>query len=374
MKIAYISAVEILGPATCGGVQCAKRNLNLLGRAFGKENVFVYAITKNKEYLNKSTGNTKVFFSPRKKISVLWNVLSNRLQFSKDVENAVIEQVNQLDPDSIFLESSRMGYLQERVSAKIKQVLFLQNIEKDYIRNRIKVHPTNIVLKRAFEVSESLAVKNADLIITLNNRDATQLNKYYNCSPDMILPITMDDAFRYENVSKNNGKSELPQLLFVGALFPPNQRGVSWFINKVMPNVKAELTVVGKDFEKLSSNLTRSNVNIVGTVDDLSRFYCHADAVVSPILFGDGMKVKTAEALMYGKPMFATDEALEGYSVEGIESIYRCNTPGQFITAINKYAQKEQYESYDEKIRALFLERYHTPFYIPMIRDLLRAY
>ena len=41
-------------------------------------------------------------------------------------------------------------------------------------------------------------------------------------------------------------------------------------------------------------------------VDCLETWYEKADVVISPIFLGSGMKTKTAEALMYGKPILGT--------------------------------------------------------------------
>ena len=372
MKIAYITQEEILGPSNTGGILCCKRNLSLLKQAFGDDNIHICAITKNKEYLEKADGKTTVFYSARKKVNILRNVMHGRLQFGKDVEKAVLRHVIDLDCSMAFFDSSRLGTLQEQLPKEIKQILFMLNIEKDYIRNLIRVHPTRIVLKRAFEKNEFLAVKYADKVISLNNRDAGQLKKYYDRSTDCIIPITMEDNFTPSNEDKENTTSTKLQLLFIGSLFAPNEHGVTWFVNEVMPYVNADFLVAGRDFEKLAHKLTRSNVNVIGTVDDLCVYYHNSDAIVSPILFGDGMKVKTAEALMYGKPMFATNEALEGYCVEDQENIFRCNNKEQFITAINEYALKKERTGFDSKLRNLFLEKYHTPSYIPVLKDLLQ--
>jgi len=371
IKIAYITSVEILDLTNTGGIQCCKRNLNLLQQAFGEDNVFICAITKNKKLLTKKTGNTEVFYSNRNKISILKNILTNRLQFGRDVEQSVLEHVNSLDCDIVFIEFSRMGFLQKSLSGKVKQVLFLHNIEKNYIKNQIRVHPSRAVLKKAFNINESMAVKYADKIICLNNRDAEQLEEIYNRKADLIIPITFDDSYISPAEESRQNPNPCLQLLFVGSLFPPNEHGITWFVNEVMPYVDAEFTVVGRDFEKLRDKLSRSNVNVVGSVDDLSVYYNNADAIVSPILIGDGMKVKTAEALMYGKPMFATDEALEGYTVEGQKNIYRCNTSEEFILEINKHAKESQRTGFDKNLRDLFLEKYHTPGYISVLKELL---
>ncbi len=160
-------------------------------------------------------------------------------------------------------------------------------------------------------------------------------------------------------------------LLFVGSLFPPNQQGVTWFVDNVMPYVNASFTIVGKGFEKLKGVLDRKNVQVVGRVEHTDMYYYLADAVVGPILSGAGMKVKTAEALMYGKTLFATDEALEGYDVQDTQSVYRCNDTRQFIQAINSYAEKNHREKYDKQLRGLFIEKYNTERYIQPVKELI---
>jgi len=373
MKIAYITAAEILGPQNTGGIQCCNRNLNLLKQAFGEENIYVCAITKHKEYLSKTSDNTKVFYSDRKKISILKNVLRGRLQFGKDVENAVLQHIEDMGCDVVFIEFSRMGFFQKRLPDKIKQVLFVHNIEIDYAQHLISEHPSYIVLKLAFKINEALALRHADIVMSLNHRDSEKLVQYYDRAPDVIIPITMDDSFVQSETDKQINTMSKLQLLFVGSLFPPNESGVTWFADEVMPYVNAEFTVVGRDFEQLRNRLENchNNVRVIGTVGDLSQYYHDADVIVSPILMGAGMKVKTAEALMYGKPIFATDEALEGYEVEGQDNIYRCNTAQAFIEAINTYAVNPPFTSFDESIRNLFLEKYHTPRYIQVLKKLL---
>ena len=83
------------------------------------------------------------------------------------------------------------------------------------------------------------------------------------------------------------------------------------------------------------------------------------------------MKVKTAEALMFGKPIIGTDEALEGYDVERQRSVFRCNSSQDFINAINNYAKSIPLVSFDDDLHRLFLEKYHTPNYVPVLRELL---
>ena len=71
--------------------------------------------------------------------------------------------------------------------------------------------------------------------------------------------------------------------------------------------------IVGRGFDAHSAELTRSNVVIVGAVDDLAPWYAGASLVLAPVFSGGGMKVKIAEALMHGKRVLASRSAAIGY-------------------------------------------------------------
>ena len=47
-------------------------------------------------------------------------------------------------------------------------------------------------------------------------------------------------------------------------------------------------------------------LQVLGYVEDLNKLYASVRFMVMPILSGSGMKVKTAEALKYGKFIFAS--------------------------------------------------------------------
>jgi hypothetical protein len=84
--------------------------------------------------------------------------------------------------------------------------------------------------------------------------------------------------------------------------------------------------------------------------------------MVMPIRFGAGMKVKTAEAMMYGNCIFASNEALEGYAVENTNGIYRCNSAEDYISALSKFFSNGNTinNEFYEEVRGLFLEKYET--------------
>ena len=101
-------------------------------------------------------------------------------------------------------------------------------------------------------------------------------------------------------------------------------------------------------------------MNVIGSVDSTDEYYYSHAAVIMPIRYGAGMKVKTAEAMMFGRYIFASDEALEGYEVEGIDGIKRCNTAEEYIKEINYFFNSPLIPKYSTETRQLFLSKYET--------------
>jgi hypothetical protein len=89
----------------------------------------------------------------------------------------------------------------------------------------------------------------------------------------------------------------------------------------------------------------------------LDEYYYTYSNIVMPIQYGAGMKVKTAEAMMFGMTIFATNEALEGYEVDDYKGIYRCNTAMEFIMAIRKMNESFWQQN---TIRECFLQQYES--------------
>ena len=181
------------------------------------------------------------------------------------------------------------------------------------------------------------------------------------------MPATFTD--RCKGMELNPIKKEMPsgkdelQLLFVGSYFAHNYTGLKWFIKEVLPFIKCTLTIVGKNMEKMQKELKKifnEKIIIKGTVENLEEYYIASDAVVMPIFMGGGIKVKTAEAMMYGKTIFASPEALQGYETQGIDNIFRCGSGEEFINTINNYCIGKSRRRYNPEIRRLFLEQYDT--------------
>ena len=136
-----------------------------------------------------------------------------------------------------------------------------------------------------------------------------------------------------------------------------------------------ELQVVGKNMEKIKDEVNSNKVNIIGSVDDLSAYYKESDFVIEPIFQGAGMKVKTAEAMMFGKVILGTEEALEGYKNEINNRklmVFECNTADEFSKTINDiYDGKIKIEKFNKDIRENYIENYSQESAKKMLENIL---
>lgn len=352
MRVLFISNKDFRYQTDTGGKQCSKRNYDLVSKIFGCENIYLLILTNT----NIDAGlkeREKIINVSNRNIVKYKNMFFLRDCYSKKDEIEILKYIKNINPDISFFDGTSFGYIADFLSQKCKIIAFYHNIEKRYAQSRIfRLNPICVIKFFSFWFNERYITKKADIRICLNERDSRLLFENYHYHSDFYLPITFNDTIKDSDIK--NEKIDENYLLFVGSYFMPNIQGIIWFCKEVMPHVNKKLVIVGKSMEKLKKKLECSNVEVIGTVDDLKNYYMKAAAIVMPILTGDGMKVKTAEAMMYGKMLFATNEALEGYSVENIKGIYRCNSADEFIEAINK---EKKYE-FSFEVRELFKKRY----------------
>ena len=368
MKVLFLAGHEFLKEQHDGGRKMSLRNYNLLKNLVGKDNLYV--CTFSNEESNGQDDHIKIFKGHTNRLEQYWDALNNRIVCNKKTEKEVIEFCVFLNLDIICYERSIMGNLGMKIQRKyntlnreLKHFVFMENIEKKYAWYKvIKENILYIVPYLAFSNNEKECMEYADKVFCLNKRDERLLEELYGRKSDFLLPMTFEDKYNSNFIIHNEVmKSSKNKLLFIGSLFGPNYKGLEWFLKNVFPNLtNVELYLVGKNLEKKKNELEQECVHVIGSTANLEPYYYEADAMVMPIFYGGGIKVKTAEAMMYGKTIFATDEALEGYDVNGVHGIYRCNTADQFITSIEAYLNGGEVIKSNRAIRNLFCEKYET--------------
>lgn len=356
-KILLVTGKEFILAQGDGGRKCTYRNYEILKTVYGEENVFVYIFTK--EYTDCDVNIIRKYAngSMLKKIA---NLFTGRLFYSPRQEKELLQYIQEQHFDIAFFERSLFGILIKKAKKTgIEIQVFMENIEYDYAKNKVNNQSLlYYVPYLVFKYNEIQSLKYSDKIMCLTERDKDRLETIYGKTCDAIIPMTFRD--RCEGMQLPVPRELKKELLFIGSLCPPNYNGIKWFVREVMPSLgDFHLYIIGKDFETKINELEKENITVIGTVDDLEKYYWTNRAMVMPIPYGDGIKVKTAEALMYGKVIFATKEALSGYDLKGIEGIKECNQAKEFVEEIRKF-YNQKISSFSESVRQCFLEKYET--------------
>lgn len=260
---------------------------------------------------------------------------------TKHLAEEIISQIEREKIDCIFVNFTFWGRLLSVIKRRfptIRICTLAHDCEVDLMYDRmVSTRRWRLLLGLFFTfLNERRQARLTDVLVCLNRRDALAYEKRYGRTADCLLPIMLKDR-----LAEAKGKLDASPCdrygLFVGSRgLEPNAHGMRWFARYVAPHIGMRIKVVGAAFEDLRSELEAyPNLEVVGTVDDLGGWYVNAEFVISPIFRGAGMKTKTAEALMYGKYIIATDEAWEGYeAIPFPECGARCNTAEEFIAAI----------------------------------------
>lgn len=333
-----------------GGSQANKRNAEMCVRIFGKENVDYYYVNNHNKRSNLLSLLHSALLFP---FGYFNGLTPNKLQ-------SIVDRSSEYD--YIFVSTSVFGLISKKLKEhgyKGKIICFFHNVESFYYEARVsKKLPFRHVIIDCAAKNDQYSIRYADLSVGLCKRDSKIIKDLYGKAFDMLVPITFTDKCDRKPNDMLAQTSERPKCFFIGSNFPANSEGILWFVENVLPHVKIDFRIIGKDMDLLqASQPVLNNIPVFSNVPDLALFFEEADFMVFPIFSGSGMKVKTCEALMYGKNILGTTEAFEGYDLNTDLCGKLCNTAEDYIKAIN-YFSRHPIPKYNDYSRSVFVEKY----------------
>ena len=262
--------------------------------------------------------------------------------------------------DYVFLTTSVLGIIAKKLRQsgyRGKIITHYHNVESIYYDAQMpRWLPGRQIVVRCAARNDEYGCRNSDKIITLSRRDSNYFMKHYGRSADAIIGIAMPDKFLPVDESVMTAKK--PKCLFLGAYSIPNNEGVLFFVEQVLPHVDVEFKVVGKDMGRLKQeHASMKDIEVVSDAPDLRPHIEEADFMILPVFAGSGMKVKTCESLMYGKNILGSDESFEGYAVDAERVGGRCNTAEEYISRLRHFIQ-HPVPRFNRYSRDCFLKKY----------------
>lgn len=363
MKIMFVTKAFGAG----NGAEVGSRmHYEALCNILGSNNVFVVNL---REMQKEENANYLCYGKcPSKAERLLRYIQGNTFHIGNKEINDILSRIDSYKVKCVFIDDSIFGRLVKKIKKKHPDVCVISfyhdvkaNLYPEWMRKR--------GLKFFLEginglANEQINQKYADYNIVLNSREEQMLLKYYKKSADMYLPVTTTEHYQKPG-EEYQAQKDLCKLLFVGTYYYPNVEGLKWFIKEVFEklDLSFELDIVGKGLEVLKNELETDRIKVHGTVESLEPFYRAASIVVAPIFDGAGMKIKTAEAMSYGKIFVGAPESLIGYEggiqeEKASEYIVACKTADEFISAIQRL---KSYGSYSKVV-----ERVHQKHFSPI--------
>jgi glycosyltransferase involved in cell wall biosynthesis len=157
-----------------------------------------------------------------------------------------------------------------------------------------------------------------------------------------------------------------PRFGFIGTLrWPPNDDGVRWFGREVMPLISrtcpgAEFRLVGRGGAEFLEQ-HRLPGTPLGYLDDPTDEMATWTAMVVPIRFGGGTRVKIAEGFARGIPVVSTRAGAFGYEVEDRRELMLADTPADFARACKALAEHPELAAALTNHAASCLAQHYSP-------------
>lgn len=153
--------------------------------------------------------------------------------------------------------------------------------------------------------------------------------KTIHCIPNGIVP----SFFERPQVETDK------DLVFIGNLsYAPNIEAVEFISSEILTKNAALSCLIagatpGAYVERLCA---KSDIQLLGWVDDIREAYCRGKIFVAPMMIGTGMQNKLLEAMALGIPCVTTNLAGNPIGAVDRESICLANTSEEFIEMIQE--------------------------------------
>ncbi|MEM2956389.1 MAG: glycosyltransferase [Candidatus Pacearchaeota archaeon] len=258
----------------------------------------------------------------------------------------------------------------ERFDAVLVEYIFISKVLNYFDNKTLKIIDTHDVFTdKHKEILKSLgsygwisatpkeeaeALNRADVIIAIQDKE----REFFSKITDKKV-VTVGHLISGKIYSPNTilGKK---RMLFVGSENDPNQHGIKYFINEILPKINkkfsdSSLLLAGR----ICNVIDDKNVIKFGELKDIDLAYDLADVVISPIYIGTGLKIKNIEALSYSKPLITTSFCAKELGKEARKCILIADKPEEWVKAVEKIFLSKKFAEKMSRNAYEFMKKYN---------------
>lgn len=303
-------------PVTSGSSSCINAYCDML-KSLGYQISFLWILNHNNG--NVDTSLMKEYWKD--------NLYIYRKKFSQKVYEHLIRRtyfkisgyytIDVFDPWGLK-KFIRKNNLNTKVDAVMVNYVYFSNILRHFFQ-ATKILYTHDIFTRRFQrtkeeiysltaTSEGKALSRADVVLSIQENETVYYS--YLTSKKVLTSYSYFPINPTPFVGNN-------ALLYFGGPNTHNLESLSWFIEEVYKpllneGVVLNLLIGGSICNKLAHLEGRDNITLLGKFDDIMDFYQQGDIAINPTYGGSGLKIKSFEAMAYGKVLISHKHCTEG--------------------------------------------------------------
>jgi hypothetical protein len=358
-----------------GGQRRTEAIQNFYKKHLGLKNVKYIAVYNPHAYHEAAKDDIAVGPATLKKITAhnfAEDVICGQAIIEDPLVRKKIERIlEKFNPDTIQFEQAYpyLGFKKlttEARSQKLKLIYSSHNVEykmKEEIYSNLAIdsHEANKYLKLIKDNEQELA-KSSEFVIAVSEDDKRKIesmtDKNVVVAPNGVSELHPDvDSVEYWH-KYFRSKGIVKSAVFIGSAHPPNAHGLEEMVlNKIgfLPP-DSKVFVIGGVCDLIRQEHTGLTINdilyqqrteLLGKLDESRKdgLIAACDVVLLPITQGGGSNLKTAEAILSGKKVVATEFAMRSFdSFVAHKRIRVARNPEEFKKAILEQFNQEEPE------------------------------
>lgn len=243
-----------------------------------------------------------------------------------------------VQPNVVLIEYIYLAYLQDAIPSNCLKLIDTHDVMcfreyRFYQHKMLKAISMSVSYRE-----EQFILNHFDAVLAIQKNEYEILRKMLPHKVLLLCPhsVTYDSQYQKSNEIRNIG--------FIGADNEANYSGLDWFIKQVWPIVKQlnlNLYIFGKVGARFQ-DVCDADESIKNMSDKLSQaeIYSLVDCMINPVFVGGGLKIKTLEALAYGKPLISSKEGSVGIDNQDENGIIVAHNRLEFIESLIKLVKQ----------------------------------
>ncbi|QPI41857.1 MULTISPECIES: glycosyltransferase [Pectobacterium] len=193
------------------------------------------------------------------------------------------------------------------------------NIESDIFVDRFKYAKG---IERYFSLMELFKTKRLERKIYGQFKDIYFLSDFDKMKAEDIFGLNNTKlgsfVIPFHDIGIDISQNKKNIVFIGGEGYFPNKEAIEWVCNELAPLTHdISYQIIGGNNNLSNKYKHVSNVHFLGFLSEelLTETVRNARLMISPVIFGSGIKIKVVEALSYGLPCFCTIESMKGIEI-----------------------------------------------------------